>query len=480
MKQNNERLNNPHYKSLTRRMVLFVIIVSFTPMLLVGGINFDQFYITYREKVHAHLAELILKHKQSIDDFLKKKLGDIKFLAACFNFEQLSDETFLRDKLGIIQREYAAVFEDLGVINDKGIQVAYAGPFKLINADYSDADWFKKAIQSQYFISDVFMGLRGRPHFIIAVRSSWQGKDWILRSTINFMTFNSLVENLRIGKTGFAFILNKEGKFQTEPAFDTRPGDTQYNFLQKAKKNKEGIHITEKKDELGKKNIYVGTYLKEGDWMLIFQQNTDDAFSTLNQTQKIAVMIFLIGGICIIVMSFVLSKRMVSRIANLDSEKEMMNQQIIETGKLASIGELAAGIAHEINNPVAIMVEEAGWIQDLLEEEDLKKSESLEEFQRALKQINTQGKRCKEITHKLLSFARKTDSQVHDLQINELIEDVAELSGQRAKYSNVTIRTNLQDEIPNIKMSHTELQQVLLNLINNALDAMEKKGEHLI
>ena len=59
---------------------------------------------------------------------------------------------------------------------------------------------------------------------------------------------------------------------------------------------------------------------------------------------------------------------MVRRIATSDKEKEIMNEQVIETGKLASVGELAAGIAHEINNPVAIMVEEAGWLQDLMED----------------------------------------------------------------------------------------------------------------
>ena len=64
-------------------------------------------------------------------------------------------------------------------------------------------------------------------------------------------------------------------------------------------------------------------------------------------------------------MAYALSKKMVSRIAKMDKEKQMMNSQMVETGKLASIGELAAGIAHEINNPVAIMVEESGWIEDL-------------------------------------------------------------------------------------------------------------------
>jgi len=157
----------------------------------------------------------------------------------------------------------------------------------------------------------------------------------------------------------------------------------------------------------------------------------------------------------------------------------LMNDQIVETGKLASLGELAAGIAHEINNPVAIMVEEAGWIEDLLEDEEFKEGENLNEFERALKQIRTQGQRCKEITHKLLSFARKTDSRIQVVSINELIEELVTLSEQRAKYSNVTIQVDLQKDLPTVKVSESELQQVMLNLINNALDAMENTGGNL-
>ena len=125
------------------------------------------------------------------------------------------------------------------------------------------------------------------------------------------------------------------------------------------------------------------------------------------------------------------------------------------------------------------MVEEAGWIEDLLEEEEFKESENLTEFIRSLEQIRTQGRRCKEITHKLLSFARKTDSLVREVQINDIIEELIALSAQRAKYSNVTINTALQEDLPSLHVSETELQQVLLNLINNALDAMEKKGGNI-
>ena len=139
-----------------------------------------------------------------------------------------------------------------------------------------------------------------------------------------------------------------------------------------------------------------------------------------------------------------------------------MNEKVVESGKLASVGELAAGVAHEINNPVAIMVEEAGWMGDLLEEEEIQNSKNLAEFRRAIGQIQRQGKRCKEITQKLLSFARKTDGTVQDIEINEVLEELVALSAQRAKYALVSIQTHFQKNLPRLKMSVSELQQVLL------------------
>jgi two-component system NtrC family sensor kinase len=289
------------------------------------------------------------------------------------------------------------------------------------------------------------------------------------------MAFNNLVENVRIGKTGFAFIVNREGKCQTKPCIDIIPSKANYmNLLKNGNRDISKIYIVEAVDDFGKKNIYTSAFLKSGNWMLICQQNKSDAYSDLYRAKKIAALIFLLGGVGIITMAILLSRRMVIHIAQADREKDMMNQQVIETGKLATVGELAAGIAHEINNPVAIMVEEAGWMEDLLEDEEIK--ENLEEFQRALKQINTQGKRCKEITHKLLSFARKTDSRIQVVLMNDLIKDAIGLAEQSAKYSKITINTHFGENIPFIQASQTEIQQVFLNLINNAVDAMDSKG----
>ena len=471
---------NDYYRSLTRKMILTIIIVSFTPLILVGSIILYRFHVSYHEKVEAHLQELVLKHKQTIDSFLKEKLGDIRFLSETFCFDELKDASFLQDRLDLLQQSFGPVFVDLGVVTSQGLQVAYAGPFRLGEALYFEADWFKKAMKTQGFISDVFLGLRGLPHFIVTVRDNWRGDPWILRATIDFVAFNNFVQNIRVGETGFAYILNREGKFQTKPFFNITPRNEPYrDFLKIKEDDPQKVHIVERKDDSGKKIVYVASFLKDGDWLLVYQQNHRDAYLDFYKAIIVAVMIMLFGAFGIVFAALFLSKRMVHRISMADREKEMMDKQIIETGKLASIGSLAAGIAHEINNPVAIMVEEAGWINDLLEEEEFRKSENLNEFERALKQIKNQGQRCKEITHKLLSFARKTDSRIQETHINELIRELVALSEQRAKYAKITIHTAFQNDLPNTYLAQSEMQQVLLNLINNAIDAMESRGGEL-
>ena len=146
------------------------------------------------------------------------------------------------------------------------------------------------------------------------------------------------------------------------------------------------------------------------------------------------------------------------------------------TGKLSLLGDLAAGIAHEINNPVAIMLEEAGWIEDLLEEEEFRQSENLEEFKRALTQIKTQGARCKAIIQNLVSFGQKKSLKVGEVHINDLVAEVVKTHEKRVRAGNVKIDSHFAESLPDCRLSPSEMQQVLDNLINNALDAVDPQN----
>ncbi|WFS63266.1 ATP-binding protein [Pseudodesulfovibrio thermohalotolerans] len=473
-----------YYQGLARSMMFTIILVSFAPLFIVVLIAGYQYSVAYEEKVEAHLRELVLKHDQTIDAYLDEKVSEIRVLAEVIDLGGLASPEGIKSLHDALGRGHGSDFVDLGLIDEKGIQVAYSGPFQLQGLDYSGEPWFQAVRENMVHVSDVGLGMRGVPHFIIALRMRADGREWVLRTTLDFITFNRLVENIRIGETGMAYIINLQGEFQTTPHRDM---SAEVPFLRELARSiagsadqvrgKAAMAVMDN-PATGRETIFVTSQIKGGDWLMVYQQDAADAFATLNRSRDLAILILFIGGVAISVMASLMSRRMARKVARADAAKDIMNEQFIEAGKLASVGELAAGIAHEINNPVAIMVEEAGWTQDLLEE-GLDKDDNDREVQRALNQIRTQGARCKEITHKLLSFARKIDPTVMSVDLNELIREIAELSSQRAKYANVVIETSLGDNIAPIKASPSEMQQVFLNLVNNAIDAMDPGGGSL-
>ena len=146
--------------------------------------------------------------------------------------------------------------------------------------------------------------------------------------------------------------------------------------------------------------------------------------------------------------------------------------------ELATLSDFAAGIAHEINNPLAIIIEAAGWVEDLLDDE-MKQSRTVDEMRRALRQIVTQAGRCRDITHNLLSFANRVPGRLDDVRLDDLIRDVVASLEKRAASRHVTIRFHPESNVPTQHLSPTEIQQVLVNLIGNAIDALEGKGGHI-
>ncbi|QGY40367.1 two-component sensor histidine kinase [Pseudodesulfovibrio cashew] len=467
------------YDKLTRNIALSVITVSIAPLIMVGGLIFDQFRSIYHEKVYAHLAEVVDKHAVNIDDFLREKLYETQYLAGVHTYGELVEPGVMERVLRSMQSQFGRIFVDLGVVDSTGHQVAYAGPYALLGADYSQATWYLDSRSGTASISDVFEGLRQSPHFIIAANSGEADHPWTLRATIDFLAFSNMVENIRMGETGYAYILNEDGVFQTRPP-QNRVKDMalEPGRIVRFKGAPSGVTIRESKGDDGETYLTVSSLLKNGQWKLIYRQAESDAFSDMVHAEYVTLAIFLLGGLAIVVMAVLISRKLVARWRSLDRESELINKQMVETGKLAAIGELAAGIAHEINNPVAIMIEEAGWAGDLLADEG-RELRSAEEIDRALRQVRTQGKRCKDITHKLLSFARQTDSRANPVHLPDLIREIVGLSEQQARFAHVDFTLDLPESMPLVNGSATELQQVFLNLINNAMQAMELSGGEL-
>ncbi len=468
--------------TLTKKISSLIILVSLAPLIIVGGVFAHLYHTAYRDKTIAHLEELVSKHREIVNVHLRERLASIQTIIETTPEEKLGDSNFLKDLLYTLHSQYGRVFVDLGFVDDSGALLAYAGPFQLGDAQYAQAVWFKNAMAQEHYISDVFLGLRNQPHFIVAASRVFNKHRYILRATIDFEAFTRLVENIRIGETGHAFIINRQGDFQTQPQTDMTSCkehllDLVNSTLPEIPVMGTLLKFTEGRACPSDENaVFVLATLKQGEWVLIFEQTASEAFRDIATARWIVVSVMALGALAIIGMALLLSRRVVNYIAKLDEDKEKMNEQVVHASKMASLGEMAAGIAHEINNPVAVMIEEAGWVCDLLDDAASDGDFDETEVRRALGQIKTQGNRCKDITQKLLSFARKTDPDHIAINVNQQIQDTVELIASKARFANVQIATKLSPWPPCIQASATEMQQVLLNLLNNSLDAMEQEG----
>jgi signal transduction histidine kinase len=152
-----------------------------------------------------------------------------------------------------------------------------------------------------------------------------------------------------------------------------------------------------------------------------------------------------------------------------EKEKEM---RLIMSERLASLGQMASGIAHEINNPLASI---AGCAEGLLNRVKTERFDPVL-FENYLEIIEEEISRCKGITTSMLSFVRKETYEKKEININETIDKTIEIIGFQGRLKDVEVIRNYKEELPAILGSEGELRQVFTSIIMNALDAMQDKG----
>jgi two-component system NtrC family sensor kinase len=151
------------------------------------------------------------------------------------------------------------------------------------------------------------------------------------------------------------------------------------------------------------------------------------------------------------------------------AELKAVQAHLIQSEKMASVGKLAAGVAHEINNPLTCVLTNSSLILEDLPPDDPRRED--------LQAVVNETLRCRKIVKGLLDFARQTKPQKQVLSINKTAEDVLMLVRNQASFHNITIQTDLDPELPPVFADADQMRQVVLNIVLNAADAMSQGGE---
>ncbi len=462
-----------YFHQLERRFQAGLLLAFLLPFASLSAYFHFQFHVTLKETGKLNLAAIAESQRNTVDLFLQERLVNIfsLFRSAAFSLNptQQQMDAWLRQL-----RQANDTFIDVGFLNDVGLQIGYAGPYPYLqNKDYSTQDWFIKVMapETNHCVSDIYLGFRNKLHFTIAAKQVIDDQPYVLRATLDPDKLNLFLMTINHAKGVESALINHEGRFQLA---DPRAHEAQSlsNVIPPADRPL-GASVLEIN---GNSVLVAHAWLSEVRWALLVSEPLHLAYAQLYRARRLMLVssTIILG---VVVAAIWLATRTVMAKARENAQmRAELSDQLLHATKLASLGELATGVAHEINNPLAIIIATTGVIKDMLNPEfnlDWTPQQIIAE----LKAIETAVFRARGITQQLLNYGHKNQPRLIYTDINAILEEVLSGFKERAlSLENITVCRDLDASLPRILVDPDQIRQVFLNLINNAGDAIKGPG----
>jgi two-component system NtrC family sensor kinase len=453
------------YKHLRRATTIRLLLVYLSPVVLLAAYFFWQYDAIVSESQRLHLGTVAESQAATLDLFLSERQTNLRNIIENQRRPFPPTTEHLNRHLLELQR-YSPAFCDLGFFDSTGVQVAYAGPYpSLERRNYSGEKWFSdlRAEPGRAVFTDIYLGFRERPHFTVAAARIVDGEFFVMRATLDPERLNDYVGSLDGSHEVVTSILNDQGLYQVVAAAVAQPLSPS-TFMPPAEPRR-GV----RSDRVASGTVrYAYAWVNSLDWVLVVQAKPDIQPAYLSGFR----LNMLLTALAMITIGFIIIVFRAKRQVEIRQESDTTRAQLGHAAKLASVGELASGIAHEINNPLASINEEAGLLKDLLDP-SMGQTIGREEIVRYLDSIQESVFRCRDITRKLLKFVRRTDVSLSPQNIHARIDAVIDgILGHELSVSNIKVERQYAEDIPDIITDGNQFEQVLLNIVNNAIDAM--------
>ncbi len=466
----------PRYQQLFRRMALTGLAVALIPLYLVGAAIYVYFASSLEQNQRAQLQNLAVNRSNAVQLFLAERTVMLEALAHSASLGGLTRSGELHNVLTILNKRQQS-FVDLGIIDADGNHLAYEGPFRLEDRNYGGEPWFEETMARGVYVSDVFLGFRRVPHFVIAVRRDDQPQPWVLRATIDSEVFTRLVRSGQVGLTGDAYIVNRDGQYQTPPRFG---GEILGQLPFSTSVAPPGVNVVSRTTFAGNRVLTAFAWMSSKDWLLVIDRDPREAMAPLQQALRIELVALLAASLLVGGAVVFHTRQLVARLAAEDRNRVATEAQLAHSARLVSLGRMAAGVAHEINNPLAAIGEMAGLMEDLIDEEFLANTKHGALFRDNVNKIQQHVDRTREITHRMLGFARRMEPHQDTFNVNDVVGEAFSFIEREASFRQVELIRQLDPNLPLIKSDRAQLQQVFLNLVNNALDAVADGGRIMV
>jgi two-component system NtrC family sensor kinase len=462
-----------YFRQLERRFQAGLLLAFLIPFALLSAYFHFQFHVTLKETGKLNLAAIAESQRNTVDLFLQERLVNIFSLYRSTAFS-LTPTQQQMDALLRQLRQASDAFIDVGLITGDGLQIGYAGPFPYLqNKDYSSQEWFVRlmAPDIHHYVSDIYLGFRNKLHFTIGTKQIIDDRPWVLRATLDPDKFTMFLMTMNHGKGMESALVNRQGRFQLadprahllQSRSDYLPPEDRPNGARAVYKNGDSILIAH-------------AWLSEVRWALLVSEPLNMAYAQLYRARRIMLISSSVILGVVVVAIWLATRAIIAKARENAQKRDELSHQLLHASKLASLGELATGVAHEINNPLAVVIATTGVIRDMLNPE-FKVDWTPQQICDELKTIEVAVFRARGITQQLLNYGHKNQPRLVGTDIHAVLEDVLGGFKEHAlALDNVTVVRDFDPGAPEVLVDPDQIRQVFLNLINNAGDAIRGPG----
>ena len=406
---------------------LLMAVVALVPLISIALIDYNITEKALKSEGLLKISRVTSNLGRTLTFFLEERKAALSYIIHKENYDHLIDRRNLEKYLDDLKESFGG-FSDLSVIDSKGFQTIYVGPFGLLEGkDYSEQEWFKVVVDRGVYISDVFMGYRKTPHFVISFKKERpDGSFFVLRASIDISRFNELISKTLLEGAGDIFIINRQGILQT-------PSNFSGNVLQQMNlpildiiKASERSQVIEIQDPIGKFLVIGYNYIQSSPFILTVAIHKDELMKSWYATRVKLIGFLVVSATIILLVVMGVTTHLIEMIFKAEQRFVSTLHEVENSSKMASIGRLAAGVAHEINNPLAIINEKAGYINDLFTLKSEYSSDN--KLTGIVKSIISSVERCGAITKRLLSFAHHSDITIKEIDLENSIYEVLGVS----------------------------------------------------
>ncbi len=455
-------------QAIKRNLFATMFLAPFIPVLLALGAGGYLYWHRAQDDSLEHLTLLSRHYVYILERYIDDCLGDMALVD-----DQLSPQSgpaMLKTVLENLEAKHKEIL-DVALVDEGGVVLAYAGPSVFKGTHVTPDKWLDEAIKRGRSVSGVMSGQMGIPHCVLALRQTFGEKSYVLRASLDPAAFTRILMDVREEGVD-VFLINREGEVIAGSGGQVLTRDQELAepvFLDRV-----GMSFWDDSSKVA----YASRVMRHTGWILAVRKHSTGLVRAFDNAVLFLGLAVLCGGIVVFLTSLYLTGYVEKMLRQREEEREKLREQLYRAGRLAELGEMAAGFAHEINNPLQIMKSEQAYVEMLLQDcknmpaDDPDFVNTMAELSSSVDQIKAQIDRCARITHSILSFGRVGNVEEQNVDLAKFIPEVLTMIQKKIQLNNILLRTDMSPSRLIVHVDPGRLQQVLLNLLNNAIHAV--------